>query len=100
MKPESFKIRGFLDEQQAQGKDTGILAAVPVAIKDLINQVNTATTAGSKMLRGYKSCFNATITNKIISQGAIPFGKANLDEFAMGSSNEKSAYGSCKPLGS
>lgn len=93
---ESLKYAASLDEQQAQGKDTGILAAVPVAIKDLINQVNTATTAGSKMLGGYKSCFNATITNKIISQGAIPFGKANLDEFAMGSSNEKSAYGSCK----
>lgn len=85
-----------LDSKLAKGEKLGKLAGVPVGIKDLINYEGTETTAGSKILVGYKSTFNATITNKIIEEGAIPLGKLNLDEFAMGSSNETSAFGKCK----
>jgi aspartyl-tRNA(Asn)/glutamyl-tRNA(Gln) amidotransferase subunit A len=93
---ESLNYAKKLDEKKSKGEDTGILSAVPIGIKDLINQINTETTAASKMLKGYKSVFNATITQKVIDAGAIPLGKVNLDEFAMGSSNEKSAFGACK----
>jgi aspartyl-tRNA(Asn)/glutamyl-tRNA(Gln) amidotransferase subunit A len=93
---ETIKYAKNLDDKKAKGENTGILSAVPIGIKDLINQVNTETTAASKMLKGYKSVFNATITQKVIDAGAIPLGKVNLDEFAMGSSNEKSAFGACK----
>lgn len=93
---ETINYAKTLDAKKAKGEETGILSAVPIGIKDLINQVNTETTAASKMLKGYKSVFNATITQKVIDAGAIPLGKVNLDEFAMGSSNEKSAFGNCK----
>lgn len=93
---ETINYAKKLDEKKSKGEDTGILSAVPIGIKDLINQINTETTAASKMLKGYKSVFNATITQKVIDAGAIPLGKVNLDEFAMGSSNEKSAFGNCK----
>ena len=82
-----------LDTRLAKGEKLGKLAGVPIGIKDLINYTGTNTTAGSKILAGYKSPFNATITEKILAEGAIPLGKLNLDEFAMGSSNETSAYG-------
>ncbi len=71
----------------------GILAGAPIAIKDLINLKGTSTSAASRMLTGYKSTYDATITTKVLEAGAIPIGKTNLDEFAMGSSNENSAYG-------
>lgn len=85
-----------LDQALAKGSSLGPLAGVPVGIKDLINYEGTETTAASRMLSGYKSTFNATITQKILDAGAIPLGKLNMDEFAMGSSNENSAYGNCK----
>ncbi len=84
------------DKQLAAGVALGKLAGVPLGIKDLINYQGTETTAGSRMLSGYKSSFNASITSKLLEAGAIPLGKLNLDEFAMGSSNETSAYGTCK----
>ena len=85
-----------LDQKLAAGESLGKLAGVPIGIKDLINLEGSETTAGSRMLNGYTSSFNATITQKVIDAGAIPLGKLNLDEFAMGSSNETSAYGNCK----
>lgn len=88
-----------LDERLARGEtaeDLGSLAAVPIGIKDLINLDGYETTAGSKMLKGYKSTYNAFISDKVLKAGAIPLGKVNLDEFAMGSSNENSAYGKVK----
>lgn len=93
---QALKRAKELDTKLAKGEKLGKLAGVPVGIKDLINLEGTETTAGSKILSGYKSSFNATITDKIIAAGAIPLGKLNLDEFAMGSSNETSAYGKCK----
>lgn len=85
-----------LDQKLAKGEQLGKLAGVPIGIKDLINYEGTETTAGSKILVGHKSVYNATITDKVIAAGAIPLGKLNLDEFAMGSSNETSAFGNCK----
>lgn len=89
----------ILDQRFAKGESPeslGRLAGVPIGVKDLINMIGTETTAGSKILQGHKSVYNATIVNKVVNAGAIPLGKLNLDEFAMGSSNETSAFGPCR----
>jgi aspartyl-tRNA(Asn)/glutamyl-tRNA(Gln) amidotransferase subunit A len=85
-----------IDTKLARGEQLGNLAGIPIGIKDLINYEGTETTAASKILSGHKSVYNATITQKILDADAIPLGKLNLDEFAMGSSNETSAYGICR----
>jgi aspartyl-tRNA(Asn)/glutamyl-tRNA(Gln) amidotransferase subunit A len=76
--------------------ETAPLLGVPIAHKDIFVTTDFATTAGSKMLEGYRSPFNSTIVNKIMDCGAITLGKLNCDEFAMGSSNENSAYGNVR----
>ena len=68
------------------------LLGVPVALKDLVNMIGTPTTAGSKILEGYISPYDATIAAKLKAAGALILGKTNMDEFAMGSSTEFSAY--------
>ncbi|MGA1647526.1 MAG: amidase, partial [Candidatus Limnocylindrus sp.] len=68
------------------------LLGVPVALKDLVNMIGTPTTAGSKILEGYVSPYDATIAAKLKVAGALILGKTNMDEFAMGSSTEFSAY--------
>src|SRR5216110_397170 len=67
------------------------LGGVPVAIKDIINVMGQPCTCASKSLRGYRAAYDATVIQKLRAAGAIPFGKTNLDEFAMGSSTENSA---------
>jgi len=67
------------------------LGGVPVAIKDIINVMGQPCTCASKTLRGYRAPYNATVVQRLRAAGAIPFGKTNLDEFAMGSSTENSA---------
>src|SRR5213080_1140407 len=67
------------------------LGGVPVAIKDIINVIGQPCTCASKILRGYRAPYNATVVQRLRAAGAIPFGKTNLDEFAMGSSTENSA---------
>src|SRR5256885_382351 len=67
------------------------LGGVPVAIKDIINVMGQPCTCASKILQSYHGIYDATVIQKLRVAGAIPFGKTNLDEFAMGSSTENSA---------
>ena len=64
------------------------LGGVPLAIKDIINVTGQPCTCGSKILQGYRALYDATAIRRLRAAGAIPFGKTNLDEFAMGSSTE------------
>ena len=74
-------------------KPASALAGVPLALKDLLTTTDAPTTAASKMLEGWISPYDATVTKKLREAGIPILGKTNLDEFAMGSSNENSAYG-------
>ncbi len=85
---------------QAQASDAriaagtaGPLEGVPIAHKDVFVTRDFATTAGSKILNGYRSPFDATVVDRLRSAGMVTLGKLNCDEFAMGSANENSAYG-------
>ena len=75
------------------GGETGPLLGVPLAHKDIFVTSALPTTAGSRMLEGYRSPFDATVVARLAVAGAVTLGKTNCDEFAMGSGNENSAYG-------
>jgi aspartyl-tRNA(Asn)/glutamyl-tRNA(Gln) amidotransferase subunit A len=81
-----------LDRKRAQNKLFGKLAAVPIAIKDNMHIAGELTTCGSKFLQNYRAPFDATAIRLLEEEDAILIGKTNLDEFAMGSGNENSAY--------
>jgi aspartyl-tRNA(Asn)/glutamyl-tRNA(Gln) amidotransferase subunit A len=94
------QIRGYLSRDyalaraQAEKADVNLpLGGVPIAIKDVINVTGEPCTAASKILQGYTSTYDATVIQRLRAAGAIPFGRCNLDEFAMGSSTENSAFG-------
>jgi aspartyl-tRNA(Asn)/glutamyl-tRNA(Gln) amidotransferase subunit A len=82
-----------VDARVAAGEDPGPLAGVPIGIKDLLVTEGVETTAGSKILAGWVPPYDGTPTTKLRQAGAVLLGKISLDEFAMGSSNETSAYG-------
>jgi aspartyl-tRNA(Asn)/glutamyl-tRNA(Gln) amidotransferase subunit A len=82
-----------VDAQRAAGEKLGPLAGVPIAVKDVLVTNDMPSTSGSKILEGYMSPFDATVVKKVREAGLIPLGKTNMDEFAMGSSTEHSAYG-------
>lgn len=81
-----------VDEKVARGEPLGTLAGVPVAIKDNIATKDAPTTCASKILAGYRAPYEATVVERLRAADAILIGKTNLDEFAMGSSTENSAY--------
>ena len=81
-----------IDAARAAGEALPPLAGVPVAIKDNMNLTGTRTTCASRMLENYESPYTATCVARMLAAGCIPVGKANMDEFAFGSSTDSSAY--------
>ena len=81
-----------VDQARATGAELGPLAGVPVALKDLVVTEGVPTTSGSKILEGWRPPYSATIATRLADAGTVMLGKTNMDEFAMGSSTENSAY--------
>ena len=87
-----------IDAKRAAGEQLPPMAGVPCAFKDNMHLVGTRCTCASRMLENYQSTFTATAVQRMLDAGCIPVGKANMDEFAFGSSTESSAFGpTCNP---
>jgi len=82
-----------IDDIAARGDALPPLAGIPIGIKDVLVMRGAPATAGSKILEGYRPPYDATVVSRLEAAGAVVLGKTNCDEFAMGSSNENSAYG-------
>ena len=82
-----------IDRRRRAGESLGPLAGVPLALKDVLTMRGVPTTCGSRMLAGWVPPYDATVTERILAADLVILGKTNMDEFAMGSSTENSAYG-------
>ncbi len=85
-----------IDDGVAQGKNMGVLAGVPLALKDNLCQHGEVTSCASNILSGWRPPYDATVVSRIETAGVLIVGKTNMDEFAMGSSTENSAFGPTK----
>ena len=93
---DAIDTAALIDAQRAAGEPLGELAGVPIAIKDVLCTVGMPSTAGSRILEGWIPPYDATPVAKLKAAGLVPLGKTNMDEFAMGSSTEHSAFGPTK----
>jgi aspartyl-tRNA(Asn)/glutamyl-tRNA(Gln) amidotransferase subunit A len=89
----ALDVAADVDRRRAGGEQLGPVAGVPLAIKDVLVTTDMPSTSGSKILEGYMSPFDATVVARSRAADLVPLGKTNMDEFAMGSSTEHSAYG-------
>ncbi|GGI06194.1 Asp-tRNA(Asn)/Glu-tRNA(Gln) amidotransferase subunit GatA [Egicoccus halophilus] len=85
-----------VDRRRAAGEELGPLAGVPLALKDVLTMRGVPTTCGSRMLEGWVPPYDATVTTRLREADVVVLGKTNMDEFAMGSSTENSAYGATR----
>ncbi len=86
-------IAAAVDDAVARGEDPGPLAGVPIVLKDNLCTRGVPTTCSSRILEGWRPPYTATVVERVLAAGAVPIAKTNLDEFAMGSSTENSAFG-------